>query len=50
MAGELSTAQSLLSAYGPSNRLSPSVRQQFISTAGTLDQYNNGYIGPGHCK
>ena len=25
------------------------VRQQFISLAGILDNYNNGIIGPGHC-
>jgi hypothetical protein len=26
------------------------VRDQFISLASTLDEYNNGYIGPGHCE
>jgi hypothetical protein len=26
------------------------LRKQFISLAYTLDQYNNGYIGPGHCS
>jgi hypothetical protein len=50
VAGELSLAQSLLGAYGPNDRLSRSVRQQFLDTAGVLDQYNNGYIGPGHCE
>lgn len=25
------------------------LRQEFISLAGTLDDYNNGVIGPGHC-
>lgn len=25
------------------------IRQQFISLKDTLDQYNNGYIGPGNC-
>ena len=25
------------------------LRQQFISAAATLDDYNNGVIGPGHC-
>jgi hypothetical protein len=25
------------------------LRQQFISAAATLDAYNNGVIGPGHC-
>ena len=26
------------------------LRQQFIGLAYILDQYNNGYIGPGHCS
>ena len=26
------------------------VRQQFIALAVTLDDYNNGYTGPGHCS
>jgi hypothetical protein len=26
------------------------LRAQFISLATTLDNYNNGYIGPGHCS
>jgi hypothetical protein len=26
------------------------LRAQFIALAYTLDQYNNGYIGPGHCS
>jgi hypothetical protein len=25
------------------------IRAQFIDLAGTLDDYNNGLIGPGHC-
>lgn len=29
----------------PANR-----RTTFISTASILDQYNNGYVGPGHCS
>lgn len=27
-----------------------SIRTDFINTASVLDQYNNGTIGPGHCK
>ena len=27
-----------------------STRQMFISLTETLDNYNNGYIGPGHCS
>ena len=46
----LSHAETLLSTYGPSSNLSKSVRADFIATASTLDQYNNGYIGPGHCS
>ena len=26
------------------------LRDQFISLAETLDAYNNGLIGPGHCS
>jgi hypothetical protein len=26
------------------------LRDQFISLAGILDDYNNGLIGPGHCS
>ncbi|WP_437179724.1 beta strand repeat-containing protein [Pelotalea chapellei] len=30
--------------------VSGAVRDDFITTASRLDQYNNGMIGPGHCK
>ena len=30
--------------------ISGSLREDFISTAYRLDQYNNGITGPGHCK
>ena len=36
-------------AYIGSLKGSNALRQQFISLAGTLDNYNNGIIGPGHC-
>jgi hypothetical protein len=36
--------------YTPSSNLSKSVRQQAISYASLLDNYNNGLIGPGHCS
>jgi hypothetical protein len=42
-------AKTLLGMYDISDRLSRTVRQDFILTAELLDEYNNGYIGPGHC-
>lgn len=47
-------ATALLEAYTPAQvaalgKNSP-VRKQFIALAGTLDTYNNGGIGPGHCS
>jgi hypothetical protein len=43
----------LLSSHTPSEIGALSgddpLRQQFISLAGILDDYNNGVIGPGHC-
>jgi hypothetical protein len=47
-------ATALFQAYTPAQigalRGNSALRQQFISLAGTLDAYNNGYIGPGHCN
>lgn len=43
-------ADDLLSDYEMSTSLSKAIRQDFIATAGILDQYNNGYTGPGHCS
>ena len=37
------------STYTPSSSLTTAVRDQAIATAGLLDAYNNGDIGPGHC-
>jgi hypothetical protein len=31
-------------------RGSQGARSQFIALAGTLDAYNNGLVGPGHCN
>ena len=47
-------ATALFQAYTPAqigalNGGSP-LRQQFLSLATTLDNYNNGLIGPGHCS
>jgi parallel beta-helix repeat protein len=47
----ISAADSFLTIYGPSDwdSLSDSERQQVLSWMSTLDDYNNGLIGPGHC-
>lgn len=45
--------EALLSSHTPSEIGALSgddpLRQQFISAGATLDDYNNGVIGPGHC-
>jgi hypothetical protein len=49
---EFGEATTLLSTYTWDHdwSLDPdTLRQQFIMLAGILDDYNNGYIGPGHC-
>jgi hypothetical protein len=44
-------AAALFNAQGPNDTtLSRSERTQAIALAATLDQYNNGLIGPGHCS
>lgn len=54
VSAELTHAAQLLNQYdGNPNSMSQikgAVRNDFIATAQTLDQYNNGYIGPGHCS
>jgi hypothetical protein len=45
----LAWATSFFSTYTPSSTLTDAVRAQAIATAGLLDDYNNGDIGPGHC-
>jgi hypothetical protein len=45
----LAGATTFFSTYTPSSTLSPSVRAQAIAWATTLDNYNNGVTGPGHC-
>lgn len=53
VAAALATANTLFSTYTPAQigalKGSNSLRQQFIALAGTLDAYNNGITGPGHC-
>lgn len=50
----LTQARALFSSYTPvqvaAMRGDNAVRQLFISAAETLDDYNNGTIGPGHCE
>jgi hypothetical protein len=52
-AAAFADGQTLLSSHTPSEIGALSgddpLRQQFISLAGILDDYNNGVIGPGHC-
>jgi hypothetical protein len=43
-------ATQFFNIYTPSSTLSKTMRQQVISYASLLDQYNNGLIGPGHCS
>lgn len=45
---ELASATELLESYTP-DTLPKSARATAIELAETLDQYNNGMIGPGHC-
>jgi len=42
------SATSLFTLYTPAQVKGP-LKSQFISAATTLDAYNNGLIGPGHC-
>ena len=42
-------AETFFATYTPSSDLSDEVRDQAIAAAGTLDDYNNGLIGLGHC-
>jgi hypothetical protein len=46
----IASAETFFSTYTPSSTLSKSVRQAAIAAAGTLDAYNQGAIGPGHCS
>ncbi|MBI5957665.1 MAG: hypothetical protein HY866_02950 [Chloroflexi bacterium] len=50
VAAQITHAEELFAIYTPTDSLSGAVRADFISTANTLDQYNNGLIGPGHCE
>lgn len=49
----LASADALFQQYTPTQiaalKGNNAVRKEFISLASTLDRYNNGLIGPGHC-
>ena len=45
----LAWATTFFSTYTPSSTLSKALKNQVLATAGLLDDYNNGVIGPGHC-
>jgi hypothetical protein len=45
----LAGAEAFFGAYTPTSELSKAVRAQAIAYAGTLADYNEGDIGPGHC-
>jgi len=43
-------AESFFSSKTPTSTLTKAQRNQVLAAASTLDQYNNGLIGPGHCS
>ncbi|MGE5249453.1 MAG: hypothetical protein ACM3QS_04490 [Bacteroidota bacterium] len=43
-------AESFFNTYTPDSKLSKTMRATVIAKAYILDQYNNGFIGPGHCS
>jgi hypothetical protein len=53
VSSEMAAAKALLDTYTPAQVQAMSnnsaVKKSFTSLAGTLDKYNNGEIGPGHC-
>jgi hypothetical protein len=46
----LAWATTFFGANTPSTALSASIKNQVLSNASLLDQYNNGLVGPGHCS
>ena len=52
-AAAIASAETLFNSYTPAQVAAlpknSATRALFISLAGTLDKYNNGIIGPGHC-
>jgi hypothetical protein len=45
----ISWAETFFNTYTPSSKFSNSVRNEAVSYASLLAQYNSGLIGPGHC-
>lgn len=45
----VSSAVTFFKNYKPADTLTKAVRNNVLKWANTLDQYNNGLIGPGHC-
>lgn len=54
VASAIASATTLFNTYTPAQigalKGSNALRAQFVSLAETLDNYNNGLIGPGHCN
>jgi hypothetical protein len=46
----ITSAETFFGTYTPSSTLTKAQRNAAIALAGTLDKYNNGLIGPGHCS
>ncbi len=46
----LAAATTFFNTYTPSSTLTRAQRNAALALATTLDQYNNGLIGPGHCS
>jgi hypothetical protein len=46
----LAAAEAFFNVYEPTDTLSKTLRKTILAYAFTLDQYNNGYLGPGHCS
>ncbi len=46
----LTGAQAFFTTKNPTNTLTKAQRTQLLAYAATLDSYNNGLIGPGHCS
>ena len=50
ISSQLDWAEAFFAANTPSTQLSKVERLEVLTKATILDQYNNGYIGPGHCS
>lgn len=46
----IASSEGFFAARTPASTLTKAQRQQALGWASTLDQYNNGVIGPGHCS